>query len=330
MATTVADSSEIQKEVRDVFNEVNTFFAAMTKALASTPMPGEAGQWYSIFNYNALRTIIDTSGSFIQIQMEKIYHELTEFSATFSEDLLLGVIGLAVEKEAISTFAKSMVSSMGQAGLTVSSGVEKDDSKVSNIIFVLEYLLGMPIVTAMVIHVDKSEVAQYAKIGPCFNEKFDKATMTINKDSYLFVPPKYVKEFSSEILSGEDNPAFLKLVAKLKSALGSNPLTVSDVFDTNKGQIVSALTAGTDYVYYVKNFAGIKSSELTLMLGEATATISGDLALVDSRDDVYILNFKFPENSKKVQKASSLELTIKKTGSESIIIASDSIYTLKK
>ncbi|MDT0608020.1 hypothetical protein [Croceitalea rosinachiae] len=329
MSTTVANSTQIEDDVKTVFNEVNVFFAALTKAMELTKIPGK-GESYDIFHYSALKKIIDYSGSFIQLQKESIHHDLSRHSTNFSEELLLGVIGLATDKTLIS-FAQSMVASMGKAGLTIGTGSEKDSEKVSNIIFVCEYLMGMPLVTALVIYVKSSEVREYVKVGPCFGYSSDTATMTINKDAYLFVVPDIVKEYSQEILQGENDPAFNKLVDNLREALRDAPPGLINVRSTTSDNIISDLVYATDYNLLIQGLKGISIDSIQITLDGIRANLTTEPSLINPLDDTYFLKFSFTAPSDpKAHKKASFEMTITDATTKSkTTVYSDAIYTLK-
>ena len=274
IATTEVDGSQIQEDVRDVFNEVSVFFAGMTKVLNSTPIPNTSPvEYYDIFHYEQMMKIIDNSGLFVQVGMESIVSESQSFSATFSEQLLLGVIGLAVDEELVS-FAKSMVSSMGKAGLKISENHQSDTSKVSNIIFVIEYLLGMPIVTTLVIYVDVDEVVTNVKIGPCINIHSQSEDMTINKDSYLFVLPQYIKKYSPDLISGEEDPAYLRFINTLRNAMDPDDVMFNSILDKASLQPVNTLKKSASYILLINNLGIVSANDITVtMVGQTAAEV---------------------------------------------------------
>ena len=77
MATTDMTNTTIEKEVRDVFAEVSVFFGAMTKALDK--------EGKSLYDYDALQKIIDSSGCFVHVNEEDVNHKSNSWGATFSK-----------------------------------------------------------------------------------------------------------------------------------------------------------------------------------------------------------------------------------------------------
>ena len=225
MSTTDMQSQEIEQSVRDVFAEVSVFFAAMTKALeknAASDMKGVDSNGndynYSLYDYNEMKKIIDSSGCFIQVNEEDVNHKTDSWGVTFSKELVEAVLGLATGTGELA-FAKAMVSSIGKAGLQISKRSNSDEKKVANIIFVCEYLLGMPVISAIVITADMSTQSQQFKLGPCFSESSTETNLTIHKDTYMFVTPAFIKQYSGDLISGVNDPDFEKLTSIFTSYL---------------------------------------------------------------------------------------------------------------
>tara|TARA_Y100000593_G_scaffold623_1_gene1148 strand:- start:207 stop:962 length:756 start_codon:yes stop_codon:yes gene_type:complete len=211
MATTDMDSAEIEKSVRDVFAEVSVFFGAMTKAL------DKAGK--SLYDYDALQKIIDESGCFVHVQEEDITHKSNSWGANFSQELVKACLGLATGTGGLA-FAKAMVSSVGKEGVNISGNSNHQTSKASNIIFVCEYLLGMPVISAIVITCDTSENSQALSIGPCIKEQSTSTTLKLHKDTYMFVTPAFIHQYSQDLVDGLNDPEFSVLTQKFDEYLG--------------------------------------------------------------------------------------------------------------
>ena len=100
MATTDLQNQEIDDSVKQDFQEVSVFFAAMTKALekaANENMKGvdkDGNSFnYSLYDYEAMKKIIDNSGCFIQVNEEDVNFASESFGVTFSKELLEAVLG---------------------------------------------------------------------------------------------------------------------------------------------------------------------------------------------------------------------------------------------
>jgi hypothetical protein len=227
MATTDTTSDTIQQSVREVFAEVSVFFAAMTKAISQTRNPygvpvNGVLPFYSLYNYDALEAVIDGSGYFVHVNEEDVSYTTSSWGANFSQELIEAVLGLATGTGALA-FASAMVASMGKEGLNISGQSSSSTSQVANIVFVCEYLLGMPVVSALVVTADASTVAQTFSAGPCFKEQSSSTTMTVHKDTYMFVTPTFIKQYANDLNSGMYDPAYLNLIMNLQSLVERTP-----------------------------------------------------------------------------------------------------------
>ena len=197
IATTETDSSNMDESSRRVFNEVSVFFAAMTRAITNTPRPG-SNENYSIYNYEALAKVIGGSGCFIHCTQEDIKYTSSSFGANFSKELLSALLALPTGSGSLA-FAQAMISSIGQEGLKLSSESDTTNSKVGNIVFVCEFLFGMPIISAIVIYADSRSQKFTFQAGPCVKTSSTKTEMTLHKDVYMFVTPSFIKEYAADL-----------------------------------------------------------------------------------------------------------------------------------
>lgn len=86
VATTEETSDNLDSNVRDVFNEVSVFFAAMTKAISTTKRPNSDDN-YTLYDYAALEKVIDGSGCFIHCTQEDIDYKSTSFALSSAVSL---------------------------------------------------------------------------------------------------------------------------------------------------------------------------------------------------------------------------------------------------
>lgn len=220
LATTVGASAEIEESVRKVFSEVSVFFAAMTKAISSTVNPdtGEKKEPYSLYNYQALERIIDGSGCFIRVTEQDVTHTTKSWGATLSKELIQGLLGLATGAGSLS-FASAMISSIGKEGLNVSAATEGHNSRVGNIVFVCEHLMGMPCISAIVVYIDAAQHKTALKAGPCFKASTSSLTFNMHKDTYMFVTPTFIHEYAGDLTSVGKDAAYGELIKGMKEHL---------------------------------------------------------------------------------------------------------------
>lgn len=254
LASTDITSGSIEDSVRAVFAEVAVFFGAMTKAISSTPNPkSKTKKNYSIYNYHALEQVIDGSGLFIHVTEEDVVHNTNSYGATFSKELLESLLGLATGVGSLA-FASAMLSSIGKEGLTISADTDSAQSKVGNIVFVCEYLLGMPIVSAIVVYADSTQNTDSLQVGPCFKVKTVASTWHLHKDTYMFVTPTFIKKYAGEIDSAETDPDYNALVGFLQSTL-TGVAQIDSIIGPNSESMVNELVEGTSYRILGRNFS---------------------------------------------------------------------------
>jgi len=219
MATTVEESTEIEESVRKVFAEVSVFFAAMTKTISSTVNPdSKKGDNYSLYHYDALEKIISGSGCFIHVTKQDITHTTKKWGATLSVDLIQGLLGLATGVGALS-FASSMVSSMGKEAANFSVDSKAGAGKIGNVIFVCEYLMGMPSISAIVVYIDSHLNTEAITAGPCFKASKSETKLIMHKDTYMFVTPTFIHEYAADLDSIGSDAAYGELIKNMRQYL---------------------------------------------------------------------------------------------------------------
>lgn len=223
LATTVSETADIQESVRKVFAEVSVFFAAMTKAIVSTPDPeSEKGDSYSLYNYGALRSIIDGSGNFIHVTEMDLKHHTDSWGANFSRELIKGLLGLATGAGALS-FASAMVAAIGQEGLKISGESKRTESRVGNIVFVCEYLMGMPCISAIVVYMDVHDNSNLLTVGPCIRAQSHSVDIKMHKDTYMFVTPTFIREYAGDLNSINQEAEYQALIKSMRDMLPQKP-----------------------------------------------------------------------------------------------------------
>ncbi|NEO52943.1 MAG: hypothetical protein F6K54_07550 [Okeania sp. SIO3B5] len=219
--TTLESNEAIEQSARSLFNEVSVFFAGMTRAIQQTINP-TTNKPYSLYNYNALSAIISGSGLFVHIQEEDVMYSTNSVGVTFSTGLIEALIGIAFAESEIG-FARGLIASIGQEAITLSTSTSKTDSKAASIIFVCEYLLGMPLVSAIVVYVDCLENEREIKIGPCFQASSTNTEWKLHKDTYLFVSPSFIKQYAGDLESVNSDPQYLEMIHWLQDLVLRKP-----------------------------------------------------------------------------------------------------------
>lgn len=304
VSTTRNPDTELEEGVRSVFNEVSVFFAAMTKSITTTVNPLTGGN-YSIYNYDALERIIAGSGCFVEVTKERVHYSTTTLGATFSRDLLVGLLGLP--GAGAMTFAASMLAGVGKEGLSLSGYDERNETRVGSLIFVCEYLMGMPCVTATLLSVDTQQACKVFDAGPCIHAEQSSQTLDVYKETFFFVTPAYIRRYAGDLDSLIGNSEYGEFISFLKSLLAGKAY-LHEVTD-DKDQRVTVLHPGQAYKLKGSGF-GISGK---LLLG-------GNGVSCTSWDDSVIC-FTLPENAAEGEQA----LTVQDGGGNPLVEATVSV-----
>ncbi|MFA0960257.1 hypothetical protein AB9P05_00465 [Roseivirga sp. BDSF3-8] len=269
MSSTDQNSAVISDSVRDVFAEVSVVFAAMTKAMTTSIDPATKKP-YQLYDYEPLRQIIDGSGMFVQVTEESVQYSSESVGVQFSKELIEALLGLATGTGELA-FASAMVQSMGNAGLNISQNSSKTNAEIGNIIFVCEYLLGMPVISALVVHLDTKKNQQTLSVGPCVKESSTSTTLTMQKDTYLFVTPKFIKEYASDLMSVETSAEYSQFIDYLKGIISGKSIITAVTLSDGATNAPQALVSGTTYIMVGENFGGDTG---TLELGGTSLSVN--------------------------------------------------------
>ncbi len=179
------DGKEMPPSAEKLFNEAAEFYTKMLKKITNTINP-VTGKPYSIYNYNAIMEIIDQSDSFVSVNQQDITYKTTLFGTNYSQNLVKTLLGFDLKADDLA-FAQGMIVSMGDAGLKIGGSANSEDSKIANIVFVCEYLCGVPLVSAIVVSCDVKLNSQTFKTAPCLKEIAMSTTLKMNKETYMFL-----------------------------------------------------------------------------------------------------------------------------------------------
>jgi len=272
MSSTLDANTPMSMEVQKVFAEVSVFFAGMSRAMTTTMNPA-TGKPYSLYNYAALESVIKGSGLFVHVTEEDVTHKSQSGGVNFSKELIESLLGLATGTGELA-FASSMISSIGKEGLNISASHTSDNSKVANIVFVCEYLLGMPSISAIVVYADMAKNETAFQIGPCIKGHSSSITLDMHKDTYMFVTPTFIHEYAGDLDSINSDPKYLEMINWLSGLLLRTP-TIFNVADRGNGYATvdsgTALTAGKSYALQGQ-FLPVTDVKLAWSSGATTAT----------------------------------------------------------
>lgn len=204
-----------------VFSQAAVFLAAMTKAMALGTKTKKAKSFY---DYDAMRKLIDGSGLWIQMTEEEVHHKSQSTGASFSAELISGLLGLMLPEASVMKFAGTMMQSMGKEAVNINESSQSSQTKLANMIIVCENLFGVPFICMILVNVDSSTAKQVFNVGPCVSGQHYTNTLTMTKQVFYWVSPEAIEKDSKEIVAAMQNRDEAKIVQFLLTLMdGKDP-----------------------------------------------------------------------------------------------------------
>jgi hypothetical protein len=201
VATTEQNHDVIDPELKNVMEKVVVFFGAWTAALT------KAGK--TLFDFDAINKIIGASGFFINVQKEERSFSSSSTSVsldtTIIQDVLSGGIsggGLAIAQRTLAAIGKQIKADYSD---------QHTDKEICHLLFVVESLLGTPIVSLSLFHTKLKEMS-WVTTTNCSSVSHKEVNFAFSGDDYLFVDPEYINKYSPEFKA---NPEYEELIQKL-------------------------------------------------------------------------------------------------------------------
>ncbi len=212
MLCATADSIQnFDEDIKNSFIDVSVFFTAMTKAIHSTINP-VTKKPFSIFNYQAVKNILNQSGMFIETNVEEGIFYSKGVGAPMGKAFIQTILNRDFSESQL-PFSKGMFNGMGHQKVTseewkTMGEVEQKLCRSGNIFFVGELLLGLPQTSAILVNIAPHSVnGKTGKVDEdrqnifglgIINEEEHKFQnkprhWIYKKRTYLFVPPRFFK-----------------------------------------------------------------------------------------------------------------------------------------
>ncbi len=279
MATTSPDNTKIDPDVLAVFQEVAVFFAAMTAAITTTPRLGTTApysrrDYYTIYDYEALEAVVNNSGLFVNVREEDLTYESKSGSLDFNLELIEALLGVALTDGIGAEGLKASLNAMGKQATFSYNRTGKTD-KIANILFVCEYLFGMPIVNVLYFYLNEDQV-QTVVTSPCVSANFTGYNLTVHKDTFMFVLPDWIRKYANDLSSVITSPAYQALIAELKSYINTSPVILNITTDAEGQKLATSLTAQTAYYINGHNFGASNDKNKINISGKAQTLVTAD------------------------------------------------------
>lgn len=245
LCTSERNIGGFDEDIKNSFIDVTVFFAAMSKAIHTTKNP-KTDAYYSIYNYQAVKNVLLSSGMFIEVNVEENAFESEGVGESLGKAFLQHALNRNFGDVNL-PFTRAMFNGMKyQHSLNKATSHQDIASDAryfrgGSIFFICEILMGIPQTTAVLLNIEpESEEdtdAEQKHLGKSAN-MFDLGCKYENehqpqhqnrrwkfkKRSYLFVPPKFIANNSASLSNG-DNAQVSALVEKLQEGLKNKSLS---------------------------------------------------------------------------------------------------------
>lgn len=224
LCTSEKNISGFDEDIKNSFIDVTVFFSAMSKALHTTKNP-LTNKSYSLYNYQAVKNILLSSGMFVEVNVEE---------GTFSSEKVGESLGKQFLQHALNRhfgdvhlpFSRAMFNGMRyQQQLGKKANIDADSKdglyfRGGSIFFICEILMGIPQTTAVLLSIEPNSAKNADAVDKGKNEiesMFDLGiqqeepeeghgiarSWTFKKRSYLFIPPQFLAKNSAYLAKGD-------------------------------------------------------------------------------------------------------------------------------
>lgn len=222
LCTTQSGEEKVHADTQQMFAEVSVFFSALAKAI--TDSSDGHGNRLTMYNYDALKRVLNASGMFMEVGQRSFTFSSQNVGRVIQKEIMQTILGREFEENTLN-FALGLLQSMGKQA--EAQGENATNNRAGSIFFICEELLGMPTVSVVVIKLesDWSSEDKYDEPASLSNiVTMDDLThhnqgkhrdWKIKKRTYLFMPPKLIQSHVGG-LTGQEDYNFQALVSKLK------------------------------------------------------------------------------------------------------------------
>ncbi|WP_017445399.1 hypothetical protein [Gayadomonas joobiniege] len=238
LCTTEAVNQEFDSDIKDAFTDVSVFFAAMTKALAST-INSATGKPFSIYNFFAVEKVLCASGMFVEVQSQMDTFNSSGVGESLAQTFIEKALNRKLDRSKLG-FGRGMFQGMREQ----QSAQQGQINQTGQLFFVCESLMGLPQTTAILLNIrdksvtdkpasDRQEIELEEEAEPAdvldlgvrseTQHKFAESgaierKWQFTKKVYLFVPPKLVAK-NSDDFNGIYPSGYANLIETMKDAL---------------------------------------------------------------------------------------------------------------
>lgn len=239
LCTSEKNISGFDEDIKNSFIDVTVFFSAMSKAIHTTQNP-KTNKPYSIYNYQAVKSILLSSGMFVEVNVEEGIFRSQKVGESMGKEFLQHVLNRNFGDVHL-PFSRAMFNGMRyQQQLAKNANIPFGSNEAmyfrgGSIFFICEILMGIPQTTAVLISIEPDSAKNQEAIEKGLNEVESMFELGVKQEtgedshgitrswifkkrSYLFTPPRFLAQNSGHLARG-DSPEMDSLVERFKANL---------------------------------------------------------------------------------------------------------------
>lgn len=193
VATTSKNVDTPNPDLLTAFQKVMVFYGAWTAAFS------RAGK--TLFDFDAVNALIAKSGFFVNTQKESRSFHTSSTTATLDTQIIASVLSEGVTGGAMAIAQRTLAAIGGQ--LKASYSEESENKEICHLLFIVEELLGMPIISASIFHTTYKQLS-WVQTTNCSEVAHTSVDFDFQGDDYLFVDPQIINKFSPDFVSSPD------------------------------------------------------------------------------------------------------------------------------
>jgi phosphoribosyl-ATP pyrophosphohydrolase len=206
VATSTPNGSELPKEAKDLFFSSAVLLSLVTAALAKAKT--------NLQDRESVNKILTKNQSTAHVGSYITTFDYSNSSLSISTALLKVLIkGLTPGASAIG-IAEDILAFMGDS-IKVALTNQQSTQKLAYVMFMTEYLMGVPMVTISVFWVIASD-ASFVTSSNCHSTSSQTIKSKVYRDDFLFIDPKWIADYGPGLVN---TPAYDKMVEEFYKLL---------------------------------------------------------------------------------------------------------------
>jgi hypothetical protein len=198
VATTSKDNEHPSPELIEDFHRVEVFFSAWTAALRRKDK--------NLFDYDAITAIIEKSGYFINTEQQKRDFSSSSTAVTLDTTIIENIISCGVGGTGIA-IAKRTLAAIGNQ-IKIGFDQKKTDKEICNILFVVESLMTIPIISLSIFHTTYDQMS-WVQTTSCSEVCHNSIKFSFSGDDYIFVAPSLIDKYTPEFRTSKEYEDFI-------------------------------------------------------------------------------------------------------------------------